>query len=62
MPSEGGVGVWEPTPIPSHLQHNIEETQQMVDAILGFLEEAHDQAEDADQAGGFLLWFECGLG
>ena len=33
----GGVGVWGPVPMPPHPQHNIEETQQMVDAILGFL-------------------------
>jgi len=31
---EGGVGAWGPVPMPPHPQHNIEETQQMVDAIL----------------------------
>lgn len=30
----GGAGVWGPIPMPPHPQHNIEETQQMVDAIL----------------------------
>lgn len=30
----GGVGVWGEQPMPAHPQHNIEETQQMVDAIL----------------------------
>ncbi|MCB1064729.1 MAG: PQQ-dependent sugar dehydrogenase [Verrucomicrobiae bacterium] len=31
----GGLGAWGPIPMPPHPQHNIEETQQMVDAILG---------------------------
>lgn len=31
---KGGVGVWGQQPMPPHPQHNIEETQQMVDAIL----------------------------
>ncbi|MCB1230857.1 MAG: PQQ-dependent sugar dehydrogenase [Verrucomicrobiae bacterium] len=31
----GGQGVWGPIPMPPHPQHNIEETGQMVDAILG---------------------------
>jgi cytochrome c len=30
----GGLGAWGPIPMPPHPQHNIEETQQMVDAIL----------------------------
>ncbi|MGJ8696155.1 MAG: PQQ-dependent sugar dehydrogenase [Verrucomicrobiaceae bacterium] len=30
----GGVGVWGQQPMPPHPQHNIEETQQMVEAIL----------------------------
>jgi glucose/arabinose dehydrogenase/cytochrome c551/c552 len=38
----GGVGAWGPVPMPPHPQHNIEETQQMVDAILGFREKAGD--------------------
>lgn len=31
---KGGVGVWGQQPMPPHPQHNIEETQQMVEAIL----------------------------
>lgn len=31
---KGGVGVWGQQPMPPHPQHNIEETLQMVDAIL----------------------------
>jgi len=31
----GGLGAWGQVPMPPHPQHNIEETQQMVDAILG---------------------------
>ena len=31
---KGGVGVWGEQPMPPHPQHNIEETQQMVEAIL----------------------------
>ncbi len=31
----GGQGAWGIVPMPPHPQHNIEETQQMVDAILG---------------------------
>ena len=30
----GGTGVWGEQPMPPHPQHNIEETQQMVEAIL----------------------------
>ena len=30
----GGVGVWGEQPMPPHPQHNIEETRQMVEAIL----------------------------
>jgi len=32
----GGTGVWGQQPMPPHPQHNIEETQQMVEAILKF--------------------------
>jgi len=31
---KGGVGVWGEQPMPPHPQHNIEETQQMIEAIL----------------------------
>ena len=31
---KGGVGVWGQQPMPPHPQHNIEETQQMIEAIL----------------------------
>lgn len=31
---EGGVGVWGQQPMPPHPQHNIEETRQMIEAIL----------------------------
>ncbi len=31
---KGGTGVWGQQPMPPHPQHNIEETQQMVEAIL----------------------------
>ena len=30
----GGMGAWGEVPMPPHPQHNIEETQQMIDAIL----------------------------
>ena len=33
---KGGVGVWSEQPMPPHPQHNIEETLQMVEAILQF--------------------------
>ncbi|MDC0289694.1 hypothetical protein OAK86_04170, partial [Akkermansiaceae bacterium] len=31
---KGGVGVWGEQPMPPHAQHNIEETLQMVEAIM----------------------------
>jgi cytochrome c len=33
---KGGVGVWGEQPMPPHPQHNIEETLQIVEAILQF--------------------------
>ncbi len=41
----GGVGVWGPIPMPPHPQHNIEETQQIVDAILKMTPKK-DEAEE----------------
>jgi cytochrome c len=38
----GGMGSWGQVPMPPNPQHNIEETQQMVDAILGFKSKEHD--------------------
>ena len=37
----GGAGTWGVVPMPPHPQHNIEESQQMMDAILS-LEPAPD--------------------
>lgn len=36
----GGEGSWGLVPMPPHPPHNIEETQQMVDTILGMRKEA----------------------
>jgi cytochrome c len=44
----GGTGVWGPVPMPPHPQHNIEETQQMVDAIMGFREKGHGTAKGGE--------------
>ncbi|MCL4103561.1 UNVERIFIED_CONTAM: hypothetical protein GTU68_059640 [Idotea baltica] len=41
----GGTGAWGEVPMPPHPQHNIEETQQMIDAIFSI--NAGD-AEDAE--------------
>ncbi len=37
----GGMGVWGAVPMPPHPHHNIEETQQMIDAILAIKIEEH---------------------
>ena len=42
----GGLGDWGPIPMPPHPQHNIEETQQMVDAILEMKRETTKKAEE----------------
>ena len=41
----GGLGAWGPIPMPPHPQHNIEETQQMVDATLGIEQEEEKTGE-----------------
>lgn len=38
----GGAGAWGEVPMPPHPQHNIEETNQMIDAILAMKREEHD--------------------
>ena len=41
----GGVGVWGQIPMPPHPQHNIEQTRQMVDAILSLAKPKKKQGD-----------------
>ncbi len=45
----GGAGSWGPVPMPPHPQYNIEETQQMVDAILELGKPRVSEQSDSEQ-------------